>query len=222
VPLFGRTRSQCRVGYAIPLFVAQLVSLARVSVSVAFSCAVCLLLNYLWCNRNKRASIRDSPDTCHKRHREIMMPAGTIPDKCGPGQPHDLVPSTGSIAISNCGDRLWPAVGTRGRHKAVHLNRQKKAVPGGSSSGNGGDAKREANVAPVERLLYGRKEAAFALSISVREVDYGLSFGEFETRRVGRRVLITASSLKRWASINHYRPASKRKPARPEQEDRAA
>jgi hypothetical protein len=77
-------------------------------------------------------------------------------------------------------------------------------------------------VAKVERLLYGRKEAAVALSISVREVDYGLAYGEFETRRVGRRVLITAPSLKRWASKDHYRPVSKTQPAGLDQEDKAA
>ena len=85
VPLFGRARSQCRVGYAIPLFVAQLICYARISMSVAFSCAVCLLLSYFWCNDNRRACVHDSPDTCHTRHREIMMPAGTMPDKCGSG-----------------------------------------------------------------------------------------------------------------------------------------
>jgi hypothetical protein len=106
------------------------------------------------------------------------------------------------------------------------LKKYNQEVPGGSSlstsSGNRLGAKPEANVAPVERLLYGRKEAALALSISLREVDYALAFGEFETRRDGRRVLITASSLRRWANTNHYRPASSKKPARLEQEDRAA
>jgi hypothetical protein len=106
------------------------------------------------------------------------------------------------------------------------LKKYNQEVPGGSSSssssGNGVGAKPKANVAPVERLLYGRKEAAIALSISLREVDYGLAFGEFETRRVGSRVLITASSLRRWANTNHYRSTSGKKSARLEQEDRAA
>ena len=106
------------------------------------------------------------------------------------------------------------------------MKKYNQEVPGGSSSssssGNGVGAKPKANLATVERLLYGRKEAAIALSISVREVDYGLAFGEFETRRVGRRVLITASSLRRWANTNHYRPASSKKPARLELVDRAA
>jgi hypothetical protein len=99
------------------------------------------------------------------------------------------------------------------RGAAIHLSEK---------SANGVGATSEAKVAPVERLLYGRKEAALALSISLREVDYGLAFGEFETRRVGRRVLITASSLRRWANTNHYRPASSKKPARLELVDRAA
>jgi len=77
-------------------------------------------------------------------------------------------------------------------------------------------------VAPAERLLYGREEAAIAFTISLQEVDHELAFGEFEIRRVGTRVLITASSLRRWANTNHYRPSSRKKPAMPEQEDRAA
>ena len=100
-------------------------------------------------------------------------------------------------------------MGTRGRRKAKYLNRQNKGVPGGPSSGKGGDAKREVNVASVERLLYGRKEAATALSISVRRVDYEIAAREFETRKVGRRVLITARSLKQWANTNHYGPCRK-------------
>lgn len=66
-----------------------------------------------------------------------------------------------------------------------------------------------ANQAPVERLLYGRREAAQALSISIRRVDYGLACGEFETRRVGRRVLITARSLKQWARSDHFEQVRK-------------
>ena len=56
----------------------------------------------------------------------------------------------------------------------------------------------------LERLLYGRKSAAESLSVSVRTVDYALSRGEFETRKIGRRTLITARSLRSWAGKNHY------------------
>ena len=61
----------------------------------------------------------------------------------------------------------------------------------------------------TEKLLYDRRSAAFALSVSVRTVDYGLANGEFETRRIGRKVLITAASLKKFAASNHFGPVSK-------------
>jgi hypothetical protein len=63
-------------------------------------------------------------------------------------------------------------------------------------------------VPAVEKMLYDRKSAAFALSISVRAVDYALARGEFETRRNGRRKLITAGSLKRYAASNHFGPVN--------------
>ena len=84
-----------------------------------------------------------------------------------------------------------------------------KAEAGHSGEGRG--AKREAISAPVERLLYGRKEAAIALSISPRSVDNELAMGAFETRRYGSRVLITARSLKKWANTNHYEAKAGRK-----------
>ena len=59
-------------------------------------------------------------------------------------------------------------------------------------------------VTGVEKMLYDRKSAAFALSISVRAVDYALARGEFETRRIGRKNLITAGSLRRYANRNHF------------------
>jgi hypothetical protein len=60
----------------------------------------------------------------------------------------------------------------------------------------------------VEKILYDRKSAAYALSISVRAVDYALARGEFETRKFGRKRLITAGSLKRYAARNHFGPAT--------------
>jgi hypothetical protein len=64
--------------------------------------------------------------------------------------------------------------------------------------------------AGVDKLLYDRESAAEALSISPRAVDYSLARREFETRRVGRRVLITAASLKSWASKNHLGPVNRK------------
>lgn len=54
------------------------------------------------------------------------------------------------------------------------------------------------------RLLYDRREAARQLSISVRSLDYLIAAGVFETRRIGKKVLITHRSLVRFAQGNHY------------------
>lgn len=56
----------------------------------------------------------------------------------------------------------------------------------------------------ASRLLYDRKEAARQLSISVRSLDYIIAAKELETRRIGRKVLVTHASLMRYASGNHY------------------
>jgi hypothetical protein len=100
------------------------------------------------------------------------------------------------------------------------LKNTHNVAPG--NSGKGKEAKLAANRAPIEPLLYGRKEAAIALSISLRAVDYELSQGAFETRRYGKRVLITSRSLKLWANTNHYGPAAKRTPVQVDLEQRAA
>ena len=54
------------------------------------------------------------------------------------------------------------------------------------------------------RLLYDRKTAARMLSISVRSLDYIISAKGLETRRIGRKVLVTHASLVRYASGNHF------------------
>lgn len=56
----------------------------------------------------------------------------------------------------------------------------------------------------ASRLLYDRKEAARQLSISVRSLDYIIAAKELDTRRIGRKVLVTHASLMRYASGNHY------------------
>ena len=62
----------------------------------------------------------------------------------------------------------------------------------------------------VEKLLYDRKSAAHALSISVRSLDYLLSQRAFRTRRIGKKVLIPASELKRFAAADHVGPMKSR------------
>lgn len=54
------------------------------------------------------------------------------------------------------------------------------------------------------RLLYDRKTAARMLSISVRSLDYIIAAKGLDTRRIGRKVLVTHASLVRYASGNHF------------------
>jgi excisionase family DNA binding protein len=53
------------------------------------------------------------------------------------------------------------------------------------------------------KLLYSRKEAAFALGISLRALDYLLSRRSIKIRRIGARVLIHRDDLVKWASQDH-------------------
>ena len=55
-----------------------------------------------------------------------------------------------------------------------------------------------------DRLLYDRREAARQLSISVRSLDYIIAAKGLDTRRIGRKVLVTRASLMRYASGNHF------------------
>jgi hypothetical protein len=58
----------------------------------------------------------------------------------------------------------------------------------------------------VEKILYDRKSAACALSISVRSLDYVLAARQLETVKIGKKVLIPASELRRYARGNHFGP----------------
>lgn len=58
----------------------------------------------------------------------------------------------------------------------------------------------------TERLLYPRKDAAFALGISVRSLDYLIADKKLETRRLGKKVLIPRGALVRFAGANHCEP----------------
>ena len=58
----------------------------------------------------------------------------------------------------------------------------------------------------VEKFLYNRKEAALSLGVSIRSVEYIISRRDLETRRVGKKVLVTRESRGRFASANHPKP----------------
>jgi excisionase family DNA binding protein len=58
---------------------------------------------------------------------------------------------------------------------------------------------------PEQRLLVDRRDAAQYLSISQRSLDYLLSNGDLNTRRIGTRVLIPIAELRRYAEFDHKR-----------------
>ena len=55
----------------------------------------------------------------------------------------------------------------------------------------------------MDRLLVSRKNAALALGVSVRTVDYLIEQKELESRRIGRRRLVPRASLERFARMDH-------------------
>lgn len=60
-----------------------------------------------------------------------------------------------------------------------------------------------AAVAPQDKLLVCREEAAEILSISVRAVDYLLANRRLTSRRIGSRNLIPMADLRRFARMDH-------------------
>ena len=58
----------------------------------------------------------------------------------------------------------------------------------------------------VEKLLYSRRDAAEALSLSVRSVDYLITTGRLTCRKVGGKILIPAGAVRRFAREDHPEP----------------
>ena len=53
------------------------------------------------------------------------------------------------------------------------------------------------------KLLVTKRDAAFALSVSVRTIENLIAAGELSSRRVGRRRLISVSALLRFGRNDH-------------------
>ena len=64
-------------------------------------------------------------------------------------------------------------------------------------------APQRATVAPEDKLLVSREQAAQLLSISRRGLDYLLASNRLATRRIGGRVLIPMAELRRYAQNDH-------------------
>ncbi|WP_157466764.1 helix-turn-helix domain-containing protein [Edaphobacter aggregans] len=58
-------------------------------------------------------------------------------------------------------------------------------------------------VAPEDKLLVSREEAAQLLSISQRGLDYLIADRRLPTRRIGGRVLIPVAELRKYARGDH-------------------
>lgn len=67
------------------------------------------------------------------------------------------------------------------------------------------ERKRPAGVTilPEEKLLVGRDKAAEMLSISCRALDYLVANKQLTIRRIGTRVLIPVSDLRRFSCTDH-------------------
>jgi excisionase family DNA binding protein len=61
----------------------------------------------------------------------------------------------------------------------------------------------KAGLAPENKLLVGRQEAAALLSISQRALDYLVANKHLQVRRIGTRVLIPRSELHRFVRGDH-------------------
>lgn len=64
----------------------------------------------------------------------------------------------------------------------------------------------------ARRILYDRKSAAVQLSISVRSLDYLIAQRKFDTRRIGKKILIPHADLVRFAKANHFGPICPQRP----------
>jgi hypothetical protein len=56
---------------------------------------------------------------------------------------------------------------------------------------------------PVAKLLYSRKDAAFALSVSVRSLDYLIANKQLATKKIGKKVMVSHGELVRFARSDH-------------------
>lgn len=56
---------------------------------------------------------------------------------------------------------------------------------------------------PVEKLLYSRRDTAEALSLSIRSIDYLITTGRLPARRVGGKILIPTTAVRRFAREDH-------------------
>ncbi|HTZ73060.1 MAG TPA: helix-turn-helix domain-containing protein [Candidatus Aquilonibacter sp.] len=67
--------------------------------------------------------------------------------------------------------------------------------------------------AEVPKILLSKREAALALSLSVRTIENLIARKELIARRVGRRTLVVATSLQSFARRDHGSPSPSKRSA---------
>ena len=55
----------------------------------------------------------------------------------------------------------------------------------------------------IEKFLFSREEAAFALGLSIRSIDYLVADRRLDHRKNSGRILIPRESLRRYAAAHH-------------------
>ena len=61
----------------------------------------------------------------------------------------------------------------------------------------------DSDAGTVPKLLYSRRDAAYALSISTRSLDYLVANKQIATRKLGKKVMFSAGELSRFARADH-------------------
>jgi hypothetical protein len=56
----------------------------------------------------------------------------------------------------------------------------------------------------VPKLLFSRREASYSLGISTRSLDHLISRKELATRRLGKKVMVSAKELERFSRADHF------------------
>jgi len=55
----------------------------------------------------------------------------------------------------------------------------------------------------IQKLLYDRRSAAFALSISVRSLDYLIANKHLNASRLGKKIMLSHTELVKFSRANH-------------------
>jgi excisionase family DNA binding protein len=81
--------------------------------------------------------------------------------------------------------------------------KEQREITGREFRGDRKKPPQRVTVAPEDKILVSREEAAQLLSISQRGLDYLVASKRLPTRRIGGRVLIAVAELRNYARCDH-------------------